>query len=259
MSLEPLVALLGPSVAEALAAPVPFLLAFGIIVLAGIVQSTAGLGFGLVAAPALMFLNPALVPGGMIFLGTLVSCLSSIRDSRQVNWRFVAAGLAGRAPAALLAASLVAAASPALFQLLFALSILLAVGLSFFAPGFLPTAPRVAVAGVISGFMGTLTGVGAPPFGIALQNAPAGEMRATLNAVLLLGAILSLLALAFFGAFGRVDIIRGISLVPAALIGFWIARFVIRDRRTAALLRPAVLTLCVLSSTALLLRSLLAG
>ncbi len=254
-----LAAWLGPSITEALAAPGAFLIAFCVIILAGIVQSSAGLGFGLVAAPALMFLNPALVPGGVIFLGILVSFLSSVRDSRQVNWRLVAAGLAGRAPAALLAASLVAAASPRLFQLLFALSILLAVLLSVLTPRFAPTAPRIAAAGVVSGLMGTLTGVGAPPFGIALQNAPSVEMRATLNAVLLLGAILSLLALTAFGEFGQVDIIRGVSLVPAAFLGFWIAGLVIRDKRTAMLLRPAVLTLCVLSSIAVLFRVLLSA
>lgn len=245
------------SVSEALATPGPFALAFIVIVVAGIVQSSVGLGFGLVAAPILMFINPALVPGGVIFLGTLVSFLSAVRDLPQVNPRYVAAGLAGRIPAALVAASLVALASPALFELLFALSMLIAVALSILAPRFDPTVPRVAAAGIASGLMGTMTGVGAPPFGIALQNAPAHEMRATLNAVLLLGAIVSMIALASFGAFGPVDIVKGAALVPAALAGFWVARFVIRDPRTAALLRPFVLGLCVLSSLVLLLRAAL--
>ncbi len=243
--------------AEAFAAPGLYLLAFTVIVLAGIVQSTAGIGFGLVAAPVLVFLDPAMVPGSVIFLGTLVSFLSAVRDLPQVQLRYVAAGLAGRAPAALFAASLVALASPAVFQVLFASSILLAVGLSLLAPRFDPSVPRVAAAGVVSGVMGTLTGVGAPPFALALQNAPAGELRATMNAVLLFGAILSMLALAWFGAFGWADILRGASLMPAALLGFWTARYVIRAPRTAALLRPAVLSLCVLSSLVLLLSAVL--
>lgn len=249
---------LAASLADALADPLPFLLAFLVVLAAGIVQSTAGLGFGLVAAPILMFLNPALVPGGVIFLGTLVSLLSTLRDLRHVNGRYVLAGLAGRTPAAFVAASLVALASQALFDVLFALSILVAVVLSVLAPGLRPSAPRVAVAGVLSGLMGTLTGVGAPPFGIALQNAPAGEMRATLNAVLLLGAMISMVALAWFGAFGLVDIVKGASLVPAALIGFWLARFLIRDLRLAAFLRPTVLTLCTASSAMLLIRAVAA-
>ncbi|PWJ11166.1 sulfite exporter TauE/SafE family protein [Jannaschia seohaensis] len=239
----------------AVASPGIYLLTFATIMAAGVVQSSAGIGFGLVAAPALMFLNPALVPGGVIFLGILVSALSSLRDLRHVQRRYVVAGLAGRAPAALLAAFFVAGASAATFEALFALSILLAVGLSVLAPRFRPTVPRVAAAGIVSGLMGTLTGVGAPPFAIALQNAPSGELRATMNAVLMFGAILSIAALAAFGAFGWADILRGLSLIPAALAGFWLARFVIRDPRAAAWLRPAILTLCVASSVALLLRA----
>ncbi len=242
--------------AEALPGLGLYLLSFATIFAAGVVQSTAGLGFGLVAAPILMFLNPSLVPGGVIFLGTLVSFLSAVRDFPQVRGRFVAAGLAGRAPAAVFAATLVAAASPALFQMLFALSILLAVALSLVAPRLDPTVPRGAAAGVLSGLMGTLTGVGAPPFALALQNAPAGELRATMNAVLLLGATLSMAALAWFGAFGWDDILGGASLVPAALAGFWAARFVIHDPRVTAGLRPAVLALCSLSSVVLLARAL---
>ncbi|MEL6211165.1 MAG: TSUP family transporter, partial [Pseudomonadota bacterium] len=161
--------------------------------------------------------------------------------------------------AAILAAAFVASASTAAFQALFAVSILVAVAMSVLAPRFKPTAPRVALAGVISGLMGTLTGVGAPPFAIALQNAPAGQLRATMNAVLLLGAILSMGALTVFGAFGLADILRGASLIPAAIAGFWTARFIIRDPRTASLLRPAVLGLCALSSVALLVRAVLTG
>jgi uncharacterized membrane protein YfcA len=226
-----------------------------VIVAAAILQSSAGLGFGLVAAPALVFIHPDLVPGGVIFLGTLVSALSTLRDFGDVRATYVAAGLAGRAPAALLAASIVAVASPAVFELAFALSILLAVLLSLVAPRFAPSVPRVALAGVVSGLMGTLTGVGAPPFAIALQNAPSAQLRATMNAVLLLGACISMAALAWFGAFGLSTILGSVALVPAALAGFWLARFVIRDPRTARVLRPLVLGVCAAASILLLFRA----
>ena len=236
--------------------PADYLLTALVIFAAGLVQSSAGIGFGLVAAPCLMFLNPALVPGGVIFLGTMVSLLSSIRDFSAIRLDHVAAGLAGRAPAALLAASLVALAAPATFQLLFGLAILAAVVLSLAAPRFAPSLGRTAAAGVISGLMGTLTGVGAPPFAIALQGAPAAELRATMNAVLLMGALLSMAALAWFGAFGPADILASIGLFPAAILGFLAARHVIGAPRLARVLRPLVLGLCALSSLVLIGQSL---
>ncbi|MEM1399714.1 MAG: TSUP family transporter [Pseudomonadota bacterium] len=232
-----------------------FAAGFAIIIFAAIVQSTAGIGFGLIAAPLLVLIDPSFVPGTVIFLGITVSLLSTLRDLRDVNRAYVIAGIAGRLPAAILAAFLLASLSETLFQILFALLILLAVPLSLLGPTVRPSVPGVAVAGVVSGFMGTLTSVGAPPFAIALQNAPANQMRATLNAVLLLGACVSVAALTVFGEFGWADIKRGIALLPGVLIGFYLARFVIAAKATAGWLRNAVLGLCLLASVVLIFRA----
>lgn len=243
----------------AFSSPWDYALAALAIFAAGLVQSSAGIGFGLVAAPILMFLNPTLVPGGVIFLGTMVRLLSSIRDFPAIRLDHVGAGLAGRAPSALLAASLVAVASPSTFQLLFGLAILVAVLLSLAAPRVAPSLGRTAAAGVVSGLMGTLTGVGAPPFAIALQGAPAAELRATMNAVFLLGAILSMGALAWFGAFGPGDVLTSIGLFPAAILGFLAARRVIGAPRLARVLRPQVLGICAVSGLVLILQNLVAA
>jgi hypothetical protein len=106
--------------------------------------------------------------------------------------------------------------------------------------------------------MGTLTSVGAPPFALALQNAPASQMRATMNAVLTLGACVSMTALAFFGSFGWADVVRGLALLPAVFLGFFLARFVIAAPGTARWLRYAVLGLCLLASVVLLVRASMA-
>lgn len=235
-----------------------FAAGFVAIVLAAIVQSSTGIGFGLIAAPVLLLIDPKFVPGTVIFLGTAVSFLSAARDIRHINRAYVAAGIGGRVPAAIVAASLVAGLSPAVFQIVFACLILLAVTASLFGPAIGPSAPRVALAGVFSGFMGTLTSVGAPPFAIALQNMPAQQMRATMNAVLLLGACVSMASLAAFGSFGWPEILRGLALIPAVIFGFYAARFIIADPRATPWLRPAVLTMCVVASLVLLLRAAVA-
>lgn len=232
-----------------------FAAGFAIVVFAAVVQSTSGIGFGLIAAPLLVLIDQKFVPGTVIFLGVSVSFLSALRDMRDVSPSYVAAGIAGRIPAAIFAASLLAGISEVVFQVLFATIILLAVPLSLMGPALRPSVPGMAVAGVVSGFMGTLTSVGAPPFAIALQNAPAGQMRATMNAVLTLGACVSMAALAAFGSFGWADILRGLALLPGVFLGFWAARFVIAAPGTARWLRYAVLGLCLLASVVLLVRA----
>jgi hypothetical protein len=232
-----------------------FAAVFFAVICAAIVQSSTGIGFGLIAAPVLLLIDPKFVPGTVIFLGIMVSLLSAIRDIKHIKSSYVAAGLAGRIPAAVFAASLLASLSPAVFQILFACLVLMAVALSLFGPAIRPSVPSVAAAGVASGFMGTLTSVGAPPFAIAMQNMPAQQLRATMNAVLLLGACVSLASLAAFGSFGWPEVLRGLALIPAVVLGFYAARFIIADPRTTPWVRPVVLGLCVLASLALLARA----
>ncbi|MEM7695978.1 MAG: sulfite exporter TauE/SafE family protein [Pseudomonadota bacterium] len=235
-----------------------FALAAAAVTLAALVQSGAGLGFGLIAAPLLALVDPAFIPGTILFLGTTASALATLRERRAVNPRLTLAGLSGRLPGAIIAAAVLTAVSPALFQLLFAVLILAAVALSLKSPKVPPTGPIVFVAGVVSGVMGTLTAVGAPPFGIALQHAAAAELRATLNAVLFLGACLSMAMLALFGAFGVADILRGAALVPFAVLGFALSGRLVRHPEAPKLVRPAVLALCVGASVLLIARALLA-
>lgn len=234
---------------------VAFAAGFVAVFFAAIIQSSSGIGFGLVAAPVLLLIDPKFVPGTVIFLGTTISFLSAARDMQHINRSYVLAGITGRIPAAIVAASLVASLSQTLFQVIFACLILFAVALSLFGPAFRPSVPRITFAGVLSGFMGTLTSVGAPPFALAMQNMPANQLRATMNAVLMLGACVSLGSLAIFGSFGWADILRGIALMPAVLLGFYATRFIISQPRTAPWLRHAVLGLCVLASLALLVRA----
>ena len=225
----------------------PLLGAMAAILLAGVIQASTGIGFGLVAAPVLLLVDPRLVPGSVIFLGTLVTLLAAVREIRWINLKGLAAGLSGRIPGAILAGAIVAAVSPALFQALFGLLVLAAVMLSIAAKTVRPTTPNVVVAGFVSGLMGTLTSIGAPPIALVFQRVHGPEMRATVSAFLLIGAIVSMLSLAGFGAFGWTDILLALKLVPAALTGFALSRYIIRLPDTRWL-RPAVLGLCALMS-----------
>lgn len=225
----------------------PLAAAMAAILLAGVIQASTGIGFGLVAAPVLLLVDPRLVPGSVIFLGTLVTLLAAVREVRWINLKGLVAGLSGRIPGAILAGAIVAAVSPAVFQALFGLLVLSAVVLSIAAKPVQPTTPNTVVAGFLSGLMGTLTSIGAPPIALVFQRAAGPEMRATVSAFLLIGAIVSMLSLAVFGAFGWADILLALKLVPAALIGFALSRYIIRLKNTGWL-RPAVLGLCALMS-----------
>lgn len=227
------------------------------ITFAAIVQATTGIGFGLIAAPALLFVDPSLVPGTVILVGALVSLLAAIRELPRVNMRFLLVGLAGRLPGAIAAGFIAAMLSPAYFGIVFGMLILITLVLSVFGGTVRPTLPIVGLAGVLSGFMGTLTSAGAPPMALALQHVKGPEMRATMSAFLLFGAIISMLALAMFGRFGRTDMLHAIILVPFVILGFYLSKFIIYLPGTDRYLRWAVLGLCCCASVVLIVKSVI--
>lgn len=225
------------------------------ITLAGLLQATTGIGYGLIAGPALVLVDPSFVPSAILFAGLSVTALAAIRELPQVNRKLLVAGVSGRVPGALIGAFLASSLAPAWFGVAFGGLILLAVLISVSSWRVAATPRTVGTAGAISGVMGTLTGVGAPPMAIVMQNQPGPEMRATLSAFLMFGAVLSILALALFGRFGWGDVLRGLILMPFCVLGFWLSGPLIALKSLQRLLRPLVLGVCTAMSFLLLWRS----
>jgi len=179
----------------------PLMIAMAAVFFAAIVQSTVGMGFGQVAAPVLLLIDPAFVPSAVIIMGGAVAVTGAVRGRDDVAGREIGVALGGRVLGALAAGQvLIVAADPATFSLVFAGLLLLAVGLSLTTWQVRLSPGNLLVAGTLSGFMGTITSVGAPPMGIVYQNAPGPHVRATLNAFFAVGTVISLAALALHGA-----------------------------------------------------------
>lgn len=228
------------------------------VVTAAVIQSSTGVGFGLLLSPVLVFIHPALVPGTVLTLGLLVTGLAAIRELKNLNRTLLIAALMGRVPGAIIASAIIALLSPALFEIIFGLMILSGVLFSVMGPQARPSVTTVGIAGLISGFMGTLTSVGAPPMAIAMQRAPGPEMRATLSAFLLFGSLISIVSLSMFGVFGPGDLIGAVILMPFAFLGFTLSRRIIFHPLMERYLRPSVLVLCVCMALMLIVKPLLA-
>ena len=67
-------------------------------VLGAFVQAVVGLGMGLVAAPVVGILAPALVPALPLWLALLISGLMLARERAHIDWRSLAWALPGRVP-----------------------------------------------------------------------------------------------------------------------------------------------------------------
>jgi uncharacterized membrane protein YfcA len=217
-----------------------------------------GFGAALLAAPVLLLIHPAFAPGP-ILVSNLVLTLFVVRR----EWSFVDFGslrflASGRLVGTILAGVVLANVSQTLFDLLFATLVLIAVGLSLPRGGFERSARNLAVAGVASGLMGTISSIGGPPVALVYQSADPPRFRATLGVLLVLGASMSIATTWAVGRFGETEVLLSSVLVPAAIAGFWLSRFGIRWMNGPRV-RVAVLVLSSAAALGVLVRALASG
>ncbi|AOY95838.1 hypothetical protein BKK79_29590 [Cupriavidus sp. USMAA2-4] len=216
----------------------------GALIFAGAcLQGIGGIGFAMLSAPLGALFFPQLVPGPLLALGGCVSLLSALREFRAIAWPLAGAALCGRAGGGLLAVAVISSLRPEPLAVLFSVSILLAVAMSLLGWRVAASTASLAVAGAASGFMGTITSAGAPPFAIVMQHVAPERMRATIGCILCGGAALSLAMLSVAGRFGAAEVQLGVALSPFLLAGFALSNR-LRGRWSALAVRRLLLALC---------------
>jgi len=232
------------------------LLAFLIMLAGAAIQGAVGFGANLFAAPLLALVNPDLVPGPVIASALVVNVLVLRRDRVEDPWPQLRTANAGQIIGAISGAALLAALPTDALAIVFAIVILVGVGLSMSGLHPKRTPTTMGIAGAASGFMGTTTGVGGPPIALVMQKSEGIELRGLLSRFFLVGSVFSLIALFAVGRFGWHELWYGILLVPGVLVGVrgstWLAARVDRGH-----LRTAVLALSAASAVATLAKALL--
>jgi uncharacterized membrane protein YfcA len=230
-------------------------LVFVIVWFAAIVQVGLGMGFGLTAAPLLALLNPDLVPAPALVLGMLTASWGAYREREAIVWNEVLTGIFGRITGVAIGAFVLAAMTDGkTFMLVFGLMIGLAVILSVGGWKFAFSRLRLVGVSTLSGFMGTITSVGAPPMALIYQHRPPATARPTLAAFFALGCLFSLTGLAMAGRFGWHDLALAGWMLPPMLAGILSARYLGGrfDRRY----RPALLAISGTAAVVLIIRGL---
>lgn len=195
-----------------------------IIFLAAIVQVLLGMGFGLMAAPLLALIDPALVPAPVMIVGMLTAAWAAWAEREHVAWEEVGRGVVGRIAGVALAIFVLARiVDTRTFMLVFGLLTGFAVLLSVSGWRMRFNARNLYAATFLSGFMGTITSVGAPPLAILYAGRPAQRSRATLSAFFAIGAVMSLSALFGFGLAGTSELVLAGFMVVPMLAGVAVA------------------------------------
>lgn len=227
------------------------LIAGAAVLLGSAVQSSVGLGLGLVAAPVIALLDPALLPGSMLLVATVLPLLTVGSELRHVDWRGVGWAGPGRIAGTVVGVWVVAVLPPALLGAAVGVMVLVAVALTLRAVRLSPTPATLTAAGFASGAAGTATSIGGPPMALVYQHESGPRVRATLGIYFIFGAALSLAGLAVGGQLDSAQVGAGLALIPFVLAGFLTAR-PLRRIVDGGKLRAALLAVVTVSGLALL-------
>ena len=114
-------------------AAAPLALALLTVLVASVVQTSSGIGFGMVAAPILILIDTRLVPGPILLLSLIVSAMAAFRERHDIDYRGLTVALGGRIPGTILAGLTITLIPATTFGLVFGTLVLLAVILSVLA------------------------------------------------------------------------------------------------------------------------------
>ncbi|MCH7505233.1 sulfite exporter TauE/SafE family protein [PVC group bacterium] len=226
------------------------------IVFGATVQASVGLGAGLIAVPILLLINPVFVPAPIILASLILTSQMAYRGRREFHPTEVIPDLIGIFIGAIFGVALVRVVDSKLLGFIFSIIILLAVVLSIKGNRIQKTRKNQVLIGTISGFMGSTTGIGAPPLALMYQDEPGNRLRALLAFLFFFGSLGMLAVMWLGGLWGMKHFVIGILLAPGMLIGYWIS-----PRLSAFLdqgrIRTVVLGICSVSAVTLVIKNII--
>jgi len=214
----------------------------------GLVQGLSGLGFALVSAPVVSQLVPGTAGIGLVNALSIVQNLWLIvRTDGRMAWREVRTMLPGLAIGVGLGWLVLRASSPALFDVIVAVSALGSMVWLLLAGRF--TSPA---AGVVSatwgGTVNTVAGVGGPPIAAYLVTRGL-DVRSYFRTLQVVFAVLSLVSLPLLGVYVP-SLVAGLAWVLALVAGSTtgeLARRRFSVESTQRIARWAILIVCVVA------------
>lgn len=228
-----------------------FLLVYIVLIIGSCLQGVIGFGLGLLCAPVLYLLMPELVPGPMILNALLLTTLLSVKHHGEIDLKHTTFSILGGTAGVLVAGSVLMYIDAHQYQLLFGVSILIAVALSLI--GYVPRLSIMTnlIAAMISGFMGTTTSAGGAPMGLLYQTEDHHRIKANLSIFFVYINLFGIIVLWATGSAGHQDLQLFIKCLPAILVG-WLLSFFVNRNVNERIIRHMILLVAAFSGLVLI-------
>jgi uncharacterized membrane protein YfcA len=244
----------------------PFVVAFAVIAVASGAQSLTGFGYALLAVPVLaLTIEPRLAVVVASIAGMFLTSGTMIVERSHVQWRVVAVLLAAASAGIPVGLVMLRTLSDTALRLLIAAVALLCTlqvwlgGRNVRVAGSsrFPARLVVAIAGFVSGVLGTSTGTTGPPLIVAFQamGYEPRRFRATLSAVFSCVGLLALVGFLVVGQITQRAVVFGVGSVPAVVLG-WLVGNRLFARIEGDRFRRVVLAALLVSSVVTAIRAL---
>lgn len=221
-----------------------------------IVHGSVGIGLGLVAAPALVSIDPAFAPGPLLLAGQIVGArhvLAEYKHAELMAWKRGLYGLPFGVAGALILLATVSNKVMAIIvgSLTAAAAALLLMGWD------LARTPKAEMgAGAACAFASLTAGMPGPPLVCVYSDMKPSTMRPTASLLILSVAFVGFISLLISGNFGSHEFELLLWLVPGVLMGLFASRWV-RPFLDKPWFRPLVLVIALIGGVALVARQLL--
>jgi uncharacterized membrane protein YfcA len=225
-----------------------------IVIMAGFIQGSTGVGFALLVAPVLGVLAPEMLPVTVLVLMLPLNLYVAWRERAALDLRSGAWITTGRFAGTFAGLWVLAALSARHLSLLIGISTIAAAAATLAMPVFRPSRSVYVAAGLITGVTETATGIGGPPLALVYQHHPVAVMRSTIALCFLVGELLSLAFLWNAGRIAPAQLIGALQLLPALGIGALLSRLV-HQRVNSRALRIFVMSFSIVSGLVLLVRA----
>lgn len=217
-----------------------------ILITGACLQGLIGFGLGLFSAPFLFLLAPELVPVPMILNSLVITFVLFVNERKYIDRNLAPFSIVGGTIGVLLAAIIISTIDSMHYQVIFGLSIVIAVVISLV--GFAPKVSSMnsAIAGTLSGLMGTITSAGGAPMGLLYQTSDQKTIRANLSLFFVYINCLGFVSLSIAGIVSKQDLQLFALSVPAVASG-WLLSVFLRPYINIAMIRPLILSVAFLS------------
>jgi uncharacterized protein len=198
-------------------------IAVAVIFVGSYVQSSIGFGLAIIAAPVLFFIDPLYVPAPITISAFTLSLANAAKHWDSISFGGLKFAIVGRIPGTVAGGLLLFWIDQDQLALWLGISVIVAVGLSLSNIVLRPTPGALFSAGFLSGFMGTSSSIGGPPMALVYQHEENDFIRANMAAFFCVSCLMSLAMLSTVDRFGMEHVLISLPLMPATLMGYWLA------------------------------------